>query len=99
MKVRLEQNWMNHGVKVWFYEPTPQGTLIFDVVAGTHKLLKDGEKEPPPLELPEVALQALAAEAAGILPVSDATSAHLADAVKVRDRLLTLVEQSGSTPQ
>jgi hypothetical protein len=93
VKCRLEQNWVNHTVKIWLYEEGGDGVYQHDL-DGSHTRIPNGASLPEPtLELREDALQVLVAEASGILPPSDATTVHLRDAITVRDRLLTLVER------
>lgn len=54
-----------------------------------------GEPRPAPtLSLPHDVWDAIAKKAAGALPPSAATDRHLADAIAVRDRLLTMVEDA-----
>lgn len=49
---------------------------------------------PPGISLPAGVLDAIVAKATGTTPPQAATERHLNDAIAVRDRLLTLVEQS-----
>lgn len=96
MKARVEKDWLTDSMKVTFFDHTPSGTVVYDLPSGTATILKDGEEAPEPLRFPRDSLAALVAEASGILPPSAATTAHLQDAVAVRDRLLTLVERRTS---
>lgn len=99
MKAHIEQDWMRRGFKVWLYEPLGQGRTV-RVVGFDERgevLLQNFEDTadiPPSFVLREDMLKALLDEAAGVLPPSEATSEHLADARAIRDRLLALVEAS-----
>lgn len=56
---------------------------------------EDGQEIEPMLEIYENGfLQGLASAIQGIMPVSDATTAHLRDTIAVRDRLLSIIEKA-----
>jgi hypothetical protein len=83
-------------VDIWIYQDTPKGRM-YSVVVGEdtwewRELAPEGAKAPAPsLTLQGDVFQALMAKGADILPPSAAGERHLADAIKVRDRLLDKV--------
>lgn len=101
MRARVERNWMNRTVKIWLYSDASNGGVtIHEVVeGGGGSTFRDVRLEPgvadaaPSIELREDMLEAHLTAAAGVLPASDATTAHLNDTITVRDRLLALVEK------
>ena len=78
---------------IWLFTDGPRrGVLRFTDAGIAVEAVPEGSIVEPTLTLPSDALEALARAAAGVIPATDATSAHLADARGTRDRLLTLVE-------
>jgi hypothetical protein len=96
--VHLERQWRTMDWSVWLYDRVGHRQLaMYHIDAdGTmkHELVDANATFPdaPTFRLPPEALEALLREASNVLPASDATVAHLADAVATRDRLLALVE-------
>lgn len=102
MKCIAEQNWTGHGVRIWLFEDGPtvrklvvpeQGMWRWDEVD------PGAEKGEPSLTLPDAALEAIIREASGLVPASDATTAHLQDTIGVRDQLMQLVASSFPPPR
>ncbi len=96
MRAHVRDLFARQSVEVFFYSQAAPGQLL-------HYWLKDGEwvsgpikegtwPEQPSLVLPREMLQALVDESEEVLEPDGATNRHLKDAVKVRDRLLSLVE-------
>lgn len=98
MKAHLVHRWDRNSVQVWIYQTsTFDGLRLFqyggdvpwvDCSEGKTRL----DYPPPSLELPRDVFEALVAEGAGVLPPDRAQDRHLTDAIKVRDRLLKLIE-------
>ena len=97
VKARIERDWANAMVRVWLFEPRETGTRVLRILGKDVYQWDDVENgallPEPTLYLPDEALQELVREASNVVPVEDATSAHLQDAIEVRDRLLSLVEK------
>lgn len=93
MKAKIERDWMSQMVKVWLYTDGGPDVHVLGADGAMHPHRADVADLPEPtFRLPEEGLAAVVREASNILPVTDATSAHLADAIGVRERLLVLVE-------
>lgn len=97
MRARVERDWSSLMIRIWFYEPSEGGGRVLRVLSDDTYRWEDVTPgtalAAPSIVLPEDALQELVREVSNILPVEDATSAHLKDAIGVRDRLLALVEK------
>lgn len=95
MKARIEEDVFTDRLKVWLYLDGAPVQLLRLAADGppTYVAVLDGETPRPTLTIPRRALEALLREAQGFVPASDATTAHLNDAMSVRDRLLALVER------
>jgi hypothetical protein len=82
-------------IDIWLTRDTPQGRMQHVVVGEDtweDRRLEAGLKTPKPsLTLEDDVFRALIASGSDILPPSAATERHLADAIKVRDRLLDQV--------
>lgn len=96
-KVHIEPDWLNDNLKIWFYEKHGH-------VLRTYKYLGDGvweaadvvdgELSEPSMTLPSEALEALIRAAEGHVHAQDATVRHLDDAIAIRDRLLSMLEEA-----
>lgn len=97
MKVKTAWRPGTDMIDVWIYQETFQGKRQAVVVMGADtwewREVEDATRPEPSLTLPGEVFQALMAEGSDILPPSAAQARHLEDAIKVRDRLLTLVEK------
>lgn len=96
MKVKVEPVWQSFAVNVWFYQHAPDGAIeVFrpEAPLSPERVASEVDLPAPSLVLPNDWIAALVAEASDQLPPSSAQAAHLADAVMVRDRLLTLIER------
>lgn len=95
MKAHIERDPIRQTVRVWLYRSGPDGTLLLHLFPSRiEEVVEPGASlsDNPSLELPEAAFEALVAAGIDFAPPSSAQAEHLADAVKVRDRLLSLVE-------
>lgn len=96
MRVRVEHDWTRDHVNVVVYDEYRRAYLASDGV--TWKPITEAgvaEDIDWTVSLPARVLEAIVAEASGVLPASAEQGAALADSRVVRDRLLTLVEQTG----
>lgn len=94
MKVYLEHDWSRRATKVWIVEGTNDRRLL--VSRGQDEwesvAIQQGKVLPEPsIVFPDGVLEALVREASNVLPATDATTRHLDDAIKVRDRLLAVI--------
>lgn len=101
MKAHVERDWMSRTVKVWLWRQGERDTRqVLRFLGGDtyqwDEVLAAVVMEPS-FVLQEDAFAALVAAGSDILPPSAATSQHLADAIGVRDRLLTLVESAAAS--
>lgn len=106
MRARIEHDWHRDQVNVWVYSGG-QGAGPIRVVRPNENMIGftmeevtegayAGEPEPTYV-IPKPIFEAIVENAGSVLPPSAATDRHLQDSVKVRDRLLALVEQLTTT--
>ena len=100
MPVAIEQDFLTQRVKIYVYTEDLQGHRQFLQCAGPGEYrnvgINEGELTPPPLlELSRLVFLELVREIKHVKEPSEATQAHLDDAIAVRDRLLTMVERDG----
>lgn len=93
----LEEDWQAAGFNVWLREGGRYGRILVPGRGAGYTIREDLEPERadrpgPSLFLPEEALEAIAAAAAGVAPAVPAHVDALADARAQRDRLLALLE-------
>jgi hypothetical protein len=94
VNVHIERDWLRLGYSITFFERHPTRVMRLSELGATWEAVEEGAAPTEPtLHLPADALEALLAEAEKVIPASHATERHLTDAVAVRDRLLTLVEE------
>ena len=97
MPVVIEQDLLTQRVKIYVYQDDPKGVRIFteQVGPGQYRDFKpdEGGIIPPFMELPSFLFRELVREIKHVKEPSEATQAHLDDAIVVRDRLLKLVER------
>jgi len=95
-------SWSTNTVDVYIYAPGPEHTTRVVQVGRaedgqttfTEVDVQQGEQMPgPSFSLPDFMFKALIAAGAEVLPPDRAQASHLADAITVRDRLLTLIEK------
>ena len=96
MKFHIQYDVHSNATKVFAVSEWPNGKCYYTIGDGgiilAHRT-EEGQKIEPMLEVHENGfLQGLASAIQGVMPVSDATTAHLRDAVSVRDRLLSIIE-------
>jgi len=90
----MERRFASMQTAVWFYDPGPDGTVIYDADGSVQERLQPGEDHgEASLVINWDALESLVAAASDHLPPSSAAERHLTDMIGVRDRLLALVEQ------
>jgi hypothetical protein len=78
---------------IWLYTRDTDGTTIYNIDGSPRETVAHaGEKPAPSYTFNEDVLRALIAAASDVLPPDRAQARHLADAISVRDRLLTLTE-------
>lgn len=99
MKCRYEWRPGTDLIDVWLWQPDFSGTgsRIVRLARGGAWSLEEVDqlqRPEPTLTMPGEFLKPLIAEMADVLPPDRAQARHLEDAVKVRDRLLALVEWS-----
>lgn len=102
MKAHVEQDFVSGRLKVWLWQETPHGIAQYYPHTDAAHLVERGRDalmQEPSLTLEREALEALLRESQGFVSSTDATTAHLSDAVQVRDRLLTLVEGFAKPPR
>jgi hypothetical protein len=80
-------------VDVWLFGSSPEGTVIFNPDGSVRETIGGAQRAEPSLTLDGEALKAIIAEGGDHLPPSGAMQRHLDDAIGVRDRLLSLVEE------
>lgn len=100
MKVKVERDWVRDAYKVWFYLAVETGSRVLRIDGDVREWVEvaPGAVLPEPsLILHEQEARLLAPELLGVLPPDTSMSNHLNDAVKVRDRLLTLVEKAAQS--
>lgn len=94
MRAVVQPDLITRQVKVWLYDDGPDGTRIYSPDGLEVRTLPYGtERGEPSLMIHKEALKALIGASTDSFPASDATTAHLKDAIGVRDRLLSLVER------
>lgn len=99
MKARIESRFATMQLAVWFYTHGPDGAVVYDADGSVQERLAVGEDAgEPSLVISEDALKALISQAGDHLPPSSASDRHLADAISVRDRLLSMVEANAAGP-
>jgi hypothetical protein len=102
MEAFVDTNPMTGNTKVWLYSPIGIGP---DTDVRYLRYEGDGkwsdivqpmavEAPAPTFELPRQAAEALASALATMGRPEEATQRHLTDAIKVRDRLLTMLEKA-----
>ena len=99
IKVHIQHDYTRDALSIYIYCRTYytvdiKGTLmvhtvVHSAVVGTRDA---GDEIAPCAEL----MKELVAAATGVVEVTEATQRHLDDAMKVRDRLLTLIEKEKS---
>lgn len=100
MKARIAPRFAAFSHDIWLYDEDPVENcfrLYRPQADGEIRVetIPNGAHWPEPsLTLPSEMLEAIVAACADHLPPSSAQAAHLADAIGIRDRLLTLVEGS-----
>lgn len=102
MQAHVDTNPMTGITKVWIYSLTgPYGSEQFSYLvnegAGQWSTVEQPANQEPPeptLELSRFAAEALASALATMGRPEEATQRHLTDAIKVRDRLLTMLEKT-----
>lgn len=92
IRCKIEQDFMSRNLKVWLAMDTAHGADVWYPSGEMHQI-KEGELIIPSLLIPQPMMEALLREAQNFIPATDATTAHLKDAIEVRDRLLTMVEK------
>ena len=97
IEAHIEHRWYDKKVDIWVYSRHHDGSLsifyfdeedAFVEVAAGQSL-----PERPSLCIPNEMLQAIVDAATPQFPPSQTLDRHLQDAIKVRDRLLTLIEK------
>lgn len=93
--IHLERNWASQSVTVY----ARVGSHLLTVPAPgklDHVPIDESAAQPDAflIELPDYVLAAIVAAGQDLLPPGRAQANHLADAINVRDRLLTLVERT-----
>jgi hypothetical protein len=91
MKAEIRRHPASFGVEVYLYgnpDPTSGGCVIYNLDGSVKQTLKFGEAAEPSFVCDSNTITALIEAGSDFLPLSQATDRHLADAVKVRDRLL-----------
>lgn len=102
MEAFVDTNPMSGITKVWIYWPNglgPEPGMSYLVNDGPGQwktvVQSSAEQAPEPtLELPLHAAEALASALATMGRPEESTQRHLTDAIKVRDRLLTMLEKA-----
>lgn len=94
VQVRIEKPPMRFGFDVYLFDHQSDGqTVVYNLDGSVRETVAPGSGVPEPsFHLDEQILAGLLREGSDVLPPSAAQAKHLADAVKVRDRLLDLVE-------
>lgn len=102
-QVHIVEEWHRSSVSIWIYQRLgpEEGTNILGPDLATVRQHPLGAPlSEPTMELPDVVSKPLAAALADVLPPDRAQGRHLDDAIKVRDRLLSLVESAApSSPE
>lgn len=98
MRVKVEHDFIRDAMKVWFFTRRNETAVTVHRMVGDDQwqdedVPSNGLMPEPSVVLRRDMLEALVAAASDVLPPSGAQSAHLADAITIRDRLLTLVEK------
>lgn len=92
-KVEIRQRPVTFQLDVYLFDNFDGKTFIYNLDGSVREELDHGGTSPEPtVTLDEDTLAAIVAAGADILPPDRAQAAHLADAIQVRDRLLTMVE-------
>lgn len=98
--VHVERRWFDQSVAIWFLTRDhvahldPESNVPHGLVWNKYR---EGSPLPDPtMVIPEDIYRALIEAGTDYLPPSAATDRHLEDSVKVRDRLLTLVEKQNA---
>jgi hypothetical protein len=97
MKIHIQYDIRTNTTKVYATGQFIQGQPRFYYVLNEGRLVaieyKSGDEVQPLFEVEDrTFLSALAREITSVMPVEEATAAHLRDAMNVRDRLLTMLE-------
>lgn len=91
MKAHIDRDWMSGRVRIWIYDR--RHFLEADLQTWTEHAPETTPAEPTMVLREEVA-EAVASALQTFGRPEESTRRHLDDAIKVRDRLLTLVEKS-----
>jgi hypothetical protein len=99
MKVHVEHEWMSDGYRVYLYEHHTGGSMVqlFPVDGKTWRQEEIGLGEMlagPSFTLSRRMMDAFIEATRNIIPASEATQAHLQDAITLRDRLLAMIEKN-----
>lgn len=97
MRAHIARNWSSRTAAIFITDGGPAPRILQQRGADTWEWVafQPEVNDPdltPTLTLPIDAIEAVVAAAHDVLPPSAATARHLDDAIKVRDRLLSLVE-------
>ncbi len=94
-QVHIQDDYMTDGHRLYLLgRPWGDGRRHIRRADGTWAPLEEGVVYPEPtILLPEGVLDRIVAEYRGTTPAQPATERHLEDAIKVRDRLLAMVEK------
>lgn len=96
-KAHVEKPWNRDEVEIYLMEKNHRssGVTYFAVKDGNlmgTTVTEGAPLEEPLLRLPLEAVEALASALCNVLPPTQATSIHLEDSIKTRDRLLVILE-------
>ncbi len=93
MQVEIKQAPLRFGYDVYLYRNRPEGgATIYNLDGSEREVVTPGTEPEPSFHCDEQVLRGLVEAGSDVLPPDAAQAKHLADAVKVRDRLLDLVE-------
>lgn len=99
-KIHINHRFMDDQYEIWMFDRTPSGNQVFYPVEGGGWRVEHVEHSAaipnqPTLTFSRGMLEAFIEATRHIIPASEATQAHLADAIKIRDRLLDLLTAPG----
>lgn len=99
MQVEIKQAPLRFGYEVYLYRNRPEGgATIYNLDGSEREVVPLGAEGEPSFHCDEQALRGLVEAGSGdVLPPSQAMAKHLNDAIGVRDRLLSLVENQAGT--
>lgn len=93
MQAEIRQCPASFSVEVYLYFRTDSETIVCNLDGSEKASYGPGESPEPSFVVDRQVIEAIISAGSDFLPPSQATDRHLADAIGIRDRLLSLMER------